>query len=365
MDEYKRDELGRFATTDSRGEGKKRLSKDDFAVSRGRDQAISDEDFDFFDDWSKRTSVPESKWGYFPIYAPSFRKKKGQPLTDKEIEGMIERIYSEHSAAWEAEKRFAAFEKKNKEAYELNDYLTGRLGLSSSPEDVARDEGICDCDFALVTAGMPTRYSFDEGMERNAEKVNEAISAGLGKDNAEYVERSVWDDFIGGKASAKDVVDKANEMKEKLSHENVSKIRLQRQKGIMERVNQKKMSQFLTRFDIENSGMRSAQRTNDIKTSVGGYSESAGKSRRALIAEDEGRYPLSVASKMLGVPQKQIKEELSDGEWHHSGGTMYNKVSYYDVGKVYDAVTDMLDGYPVSRRMAEMVERMFSTKGKE
>lgn len=61
------------------------------------------------------------------------------------------------------------------------------------------------------------------------------------------------------------------------------------------------------------------------------------KSNNAVAAEAAGRYPLTIATKVLakmaGVTQKVAREALEEtwgGEWHHSS-KKYNCVNYYDV----------------------------------
>lgn len=63
-----------------------------------------------------------------------------------------------------------------------------------------------------------------------------------------------------------------------------------------------------------------------------GYS----KSNNAMMAEQNGRYPMTQAVKVVraatGLSTKVIKarlEALWGGEWHHSS-KMYNRVNYYD-----------------------------------
>ena len=54
------------------------------------------------------------------------------------------------------------------------------------------------------------------------------------------------------------------------------------------------------------------------------------KSNNAVDAEEDGRYPASVAAKMLGVTTAAIKAILPTYEWHHSS-KYYNAVDYYDI----------------------------------
>ncbi len=58
-----------------------------------------------------------------------------------------------------------------------------------------------------------------------------------------------------------------------------------------------------------------------------GYS----KSNNALIAEEELKFPASVAARKLGVSIGAIKTILSPCEWHHTSG-YFNRTDYYFIG---------------------------------
>ena len=61
-------------------------------------------------------------------------------------------------------------------------------------------------------------------------------------------------------------------------------------------------------------------------------SNSNTKSRRAYIAESEGRFPATKIATIIGggVQARDVKEVLgTKGEWHHTG-TYANETSYYD-----------------------------------
>lgn len=77
-----------------------------------------------------------------------------------------------------------------------------------------------------------------------------------------------------------------------------------------------------------------------------GYTEN-GKSVRAVKAEAEGKFPKSEAAKMLGVSPQMIEKYCDKTEWHHSGGTLYNEIDYYDISKYIDiadfGVQDYID----------------------
>lgn len=61
------------------------------------------------------------------------------------------------------------------------------------------------------------------------------------------------------------------------------------------------------------------------------------KSNNAINAENEGRFPLSIAKKMLST-QAKITQKVAEialkathsGEWHHTS-KFYNRVNYYDI----------------------------------
>ena len=57
-----------------------------------------------------------------------------------------------------------------------------------------------------------------------------------------------------------------------------------------------------------------------------GYS----KSNNAVAAEDEGKYPASIAAKKLGVSIEAIKTYIPTFEWHHYS-SYYNEVYVYDI----------------------------------
>lgn len=57
------------------------------------------------------------------------------------------------------------------------------------------------------------------------------------------------------------------------------------------------------------------------------------KSNNAIYAEDEGKFPASVAAKKLGVKTGAVKHLMTPSEWHHTG-KMYNKTDYYDVANL-------------------------------
>jgi len=79
----------------------------------------------------------------------------------------------------------------------------------------------------------------------------------------------------------------------------------------------------------------------------GGYDYDAGMSNRALAAYEEGRKPLSkwtAAALRRGGWEHTLKlaKYLAkvgvwhSWEWHHSGGTYYNEVTFYDVAELVD-----------------------------
>ena len=82
----------------------------------------------------------------------------------------------------------------------------------------------------------------------------------------------------------------------------------------------------------------------EIKGKESGYYEGK-KSIRAIRAELENKFPISVASKILGVTQKTLEDNLVPIEWHHSNGSMYKPVEYYDISKYIDITENGIDTY--------------------
>ena len=71
------------------------------------------------------------------------------------------------------------------------------------------------------------------------------------------------------------------------------------------------------------------------------------KSNNAIVAEEGGRYPLSIAVKKMaektGVTQKKcraILEKVGSFEYHHSSKN-YNCVDYYDVDDAIEKMDDV------------------------
>ena len=88
-------------------------------------------------------------------------------------------------------------------------------------------------------------------------------------------------------------------------------------------------------------------RLNDDDDGSGGYDYEAGMSNRALAAYEEGRKPLSrwTARELRRggwAHSLKLAKHLADvgvwhsWEWHHSGGTYFNKVTFYDVAELVD-----------------------------
>ena len=80
-----------------------------------------------------------------------------------------------------------------------------------------------------------------------------------------------------------------------------------------------------------------------------GYSFDYSKSNNAINAENVGKYPLSVASKILSkslkIKQNQAKwllEKIGPSEWHHTS-SWYNSTDYYDTD--IENIIDYLQGY--------------------
>lgn len=97
-----------------------------------------------------------------------------------------------------------------------------------------------------------------------------------------------------------------------------------------------------------------------------GYSK--GQSVRSLKAKAEGKFPLSVASKILGVSPDRVKREFkTDGEWHHTGGGgLFNETDFYDLsalmGFAFD--DDGMEGYEAGTEKLKSIYSPFSGFGR-
>jgi len=89
-----------------------------------------------------------------------------------------------------------------------------------------------------------------------------------------------------------------------------------------------------------------------MNSGYSGYS----KSNRAVNAEEEGRFPLTKACRVLKSKlikeldikitlkeAKKILKENWDGEWHHSS-KYCNKVNYYDVQESFESIQELIKG---------------------
>ncbi len=85
-----------------------------------------------------------------------------------------------------------------------------------------------------------------------------------------------------------------------------------------------------------------------------------GRSKRALSAESEGRYPLTTAVRLLSekphsCTQKEIKEYLlakGSDEWHHTG--KYGRsTDYYDISEIDDIDREIAEGKKEKKRREE------------
>lgn len=91
-------------------------------------------------------------------------------------------------------------------------------------------------------------------------------------------------------------------------------------------------------------------RIEDIKNSrkafstYNGNSGYIGSSRsvRATEAENENKYPSSVADKMLGVRSGAVQANLYPSEWHHTG-KYFHKTDYYDINLLLGLKTNDKD----------------------
>lgn len=90
-----------------------------------------------------------------------------------------------------------------------------------------------------------------------------------------------------------------------------------------------------------------------------GYS----KSNNAIQAEEEGKFPLSQASKIVasnfGITQKQAKwllEKIGPCEWHHTS-SHYNRTDYYDTNEneIIDSVSSFVEDVSTKEDVVEYV----------
>lgn len=88
---------------------------------------------------------------------------------------------------------------------------------------------------------------------------------------------------------------------------------------------------------------------------MAGYNYAAGMSNNAVDAYDGGRKPLSRLTaadlRAAGVALPLVFAKWLAGrgwwqssEWHHSGGTWYNKVTFYDPAELAEAIADAKPG---------------------
>lgn len=66
---------------------------------------------------------------------------------------------------------------------------------------------------------------------------------------------------------------------------------------------------------------------------MAGYSFDYSKSNNALIAEGDGKLPLSRAARATKIPAELIGRFVDRCEWHHSS-KFYNRVDYYDLAEI-------------------------------
>lgn len=62
-----------------------------------------------------------------------------------------------------------------------------------------------------------------------------------------------------------------------------------------------------------------------------GYS----KSNNAIDAEEDGKFPVSIASKKSGIPAELILQHITPSEWHHTS-SWYNETNYYDLSEIVE-----------------------------
>lgn len=105
---------------------------------------------------------------------------------------------------------------------------------------------------------------------------------------------------------------------------------------------------------------------------MAGYNYRRGMSNNAVFAYKCGKKPLSKITaadlKEYEIPctLKVFKELASDGiispcEWHHSGGTWYNKVDFYDLEAIAEEIRehpDLLNPKIKSQKATSPVQRV-------
>lgn len=86
-----------------------------------------------------------------------------------------------------------------------------------------------------------------------------------------------------------------------------------------------------------------------------GYS----KSVNATLAEEEGRYPATAASKILKLDIETLRHffETENQEYHHTGKD-YNETKYYDVAEIRDQINDEIKEFDkaVKKKKGKLLE---------
>lgn len=118
------------------------------------------------------------------------------------------------------------------------------------------------------------------------------------------------------------------------------------------------------RYEKETSGnnlFESIKRENNryLQEDKTGYA--GGKSVRARKAENEGRFPATIASKILGTTPQFIKDNIATTEWHHSQGKMFKPIFYYDISDLID----LQEGGDPKNYKEESVELFNKIRGKK
>lgn len=84
------------------------------------------------------------------------------------------------------------------------------------------------------------------------------------------------------------------------------------------------------------------------------------KSNNAIYAENEDKFPATVAAKKLGVSAAAIKAILHPCEWHHTG-KMFNRTDYYDISRFLDDELDDDDRELLAKMKSYKVEKSIET----
>ena len=84
------------------------------------------------------------------------------------------------------------------------------------------------------------------------------------------------------------------------------------------------------------------------------------KSNNAILAEENGEFPATIAAKKLGVSAAALKFYLTPCAWHHTG-KMYRCTNYYDISRFLDVDLDDDDRELLAKMKSYKVEKATET----